>query len=100
MEPTVQLAPRKISGRTKTALWLLIAPTALLIISFILFAIINLVFNPSMQLPADGEALSPTPIGITIANVLLFSLDAISAIAWLPGIIIGIVLLTTPKKQL
>ncbi|MEO6110157.1 MAG: hypothetical protein ABIP50_04060 [Candidatus Saccharimonadales bacterium] len=87
----------KLDTRTKGALWLLIAPTGLLIITFIFFAIINWVFNPTMWPTPDTEAFAPTPIGITIANILLFVTGAVSVMTWLPGIIIGIVLLATKK---
>ncbi len=87
----------KIDKRTKGALWLLIAPTALFIVTFILFAVINLIFNQTMQLPADGEALAPTPLIVTITNIILFLTGVVSVITWLPGIIIGIVLLATKK---
>ena len=92
--------PSKITGRTKLALWLLIAPTALFVATFLLFAIANWILNPTMWPTADGEAFAPTPIGVTIANIVLFLTGTISVITWLPGLITGIVLLATapPKK--
>jgi hypothetical protein len=87
-----------VTRRTKGALWLLIAPTVLIIVAFLLFAVINFVFNPTTQLPADGEAFAPTPIGITIVNILLFVMGSVSVLTWLPALIIGIVLLATTKK--
>jgi len=87
----------KLGKRTKGALWALIAPTSLFIVTFILFAIINWIFNPTMWPTADTEALTPTPIGFTIANIILFLAGTISVITWLPGIITGIVLLSTKK---
>jgi ABC-type Na+ efflux pump permease subunit len=98
VQPTVQLEPRRMTGRKKGALWLLIAPTVLIIATFLLYSIVNFILNPTMQLPADGEPLAPTPVGITIANVILFLLGALGVFAWLPGIIVGIVLLVTAKK--
>jgi hypothetical protein len=88
----------KMSTRTKGALWLLIAPTVLIIATFLLFAIINWVFNPTMYPKPDTELFAPTPIGITISNVILFFTGVIGIVTWLPGLIIGIVLLATAKK--
>jgi hypothetical protein len=99
MEPNVQLAPHKVPGRTVAALWVLIAPTALIILTFTLYIVINLVFNPTMQLPADGEALAPTPMFITIINILLYAVGSISVVVWLPGLIVGMVLLSTRKRN-
>ena len=98
MEQTVQTMPHRITGRTKAALWLLIAPTAIIIVTFTLVAILNLVFNQTMWLTADGEAFAPTPIVVTLANVGLFSLGGLGVITWFPALIIGIVLLATAKK--
>ena len=102
MDPAT-LAPvpaqqRKITGRTKLALWLMIGPTALLVVSFIGYAIINWIFM-SAPAAADSTALftaeSPAKV---ILNILFFLTGAISVVTGLPGLIIGIVLLATPKK--
>lgn len=73
--------------RKAVALWLLIGPTALIIASIILFAIVNFV--------TDGSSNSAFH---SVVNVILFLAGAVSTLTWLPGIIIGIVLLTTQKK--
>lgn len=90
---------KKVSARTKTALWLLISPTALFVVAFFLFALINLVFNPTFWPAPDTEPFAPTPVGMSILNVILFFVGSVSAIAWLPGIIIGAVLLATAPKK-
>lgn len=95
---TTQPTTRRMTGRTKASLWLLIAPTAAIIVSIFFFAIANLVFNPTMWPTADGEAFAPTPVGITVLNILLFTLGAAGVATWLPALIIGIVLLATAKK--
>jgi hypothetical protein len=88
----------KMSTRTKGALWLLIAPTVMIIFTFAAFAIINLIFNPTMWPTPDTELFAPTPIGITISNVILFITGAVGIVSWLPGLILGTVLLATAKK--
>ena len=89
---------KKTTTRTKTALWLLIAPTGLVILTFSLFAVLNLVFNPTMWPTADTAEFASTPLLITIANITLFIMGAVGVTAWLPGLIAGIVLLATTKK--
>jgi hypothetical protein len=74
--------------RKIAALWLLIGPTALIVVSIVLYAIVNF-----------ATAGSPSPAFSSIVNVILFLVGAISTLTWLPGIIIGIVLLTTQKKS-
>jgi hypothetical protein len=91
-------APRtKMSGRTKLALWLLIGPTALFIATFVIYALVNLlttvVIPPTA--PEPGSLFGPTPVGLVIMNVILFIVGVITVITWLPGLIIGIVLLAT-----
>jgi hypothetical protein len=88
----------KMSKRTIGALWLLIAPTVLIIFTFLAFTIINWIFNPTMWPRPDTELFAPTPIGITISNIILFFTGVIGIISWLPGLIIGTVLLATAKK--
>lgn len=79
----------KLDKRTKGALWLLIGPTALLIVTFILYAIVNLI---------NGNDVNATLDALNVAvNSLLFIAGVISVLAWVPGIVIGIVLLVTKK---
>jgi hypothetical protein len=98
---TPSTAPKNRSKRTVLALWLMIGPTTLIIVTFILFALLNWVFGATIPAPtsAEGElfAESSTPLIITLGNVLLFLAGAISVITFLPGLIIGIVLLATRK---
>ena len=87
--PQVPAQQRKITGRTKLALWLMIGPTALLIVTFAGYAAVNLAFSGTVD---------ESPIKVVL-NVLLFLVGVISVVAGLPGLITGIVLLATPKKQ-
>ncbi len=87
-----------MTKRTKGALWLLIAPTALIVLTFIVYAITNWVFSTVTPPPTEGELFSETPIGVAIVNVILFVVGALSTAAWLPGLIVGLVLLASPKK--
>lgn len=100
--PTEQIAPSTsvINKKRKTlALWLLIGPTALIIASIILYAVVNFIVASTAPAPINGELFNtPSPLRM-VTNVLLFLVGTVSVITWLPGIIIGIVLLTTEKKS-
>ena len=84
---------KHMAGRTKLALWLMIGPTALLVVSFLLFAIVN--FVASTATPAPGELFAEQSAISPIVNVLLFLIGIVTIVTWLPGLIIGIVLLAT-----
>ncbi|MFZ3009666.1 MAG: hypothetical protein WA030_01440 [Candidatus Microsaccharimonas sp.] len=87
-----------MAKRTKGALWLLIAPTALIVLTFIVFAIANWIFSAVAPSPAEGELFAEPSIGTAIINIILFIVGALASAAWLPGLIVGIVLLASPKK--
>ena len=101
LAPTPTPAPKKrMTGRTKLALWLLIGPTALLIVTFILFAISN--FIASIAAPvntAPGELFPEQSTSSPFINIALFLVGSISVITWLPGLIVGIVLLASKPAQ-
>ena len=105
MEPNQSVTSAQkqtMSARTKAALWLLIGPTGLLIVSFIGFAIINVILGEAIpdQDPSQNPNLfasTTPPLISTILNVVLFICGAVSVLTWLPGLIIGIVLLATAK---
>ncbi|MFZ2126248.1 MAG: hypothetical protein WAV04_01935 [Candidatus Microsaccharimonas sp.] len=95
MQPTT----KKLSGRTIAALWLMIAPTALFILGFIGFAILNWIGDAATPVPSsDGSLFAETQPTTTAGNILLFATGLIAFLTWLPGLIIGIVLLATQKK--
>ncbi|MFY9228450.1 MAG: hypothetical protein WAO28_03975 [Candidatus Microsaccharimonas sp.] len=87
-----------MTKRTKGALWLLIAPTALIVLTFILYAIVNLIASTATPPPTEGQLFTETPAGMVIINVILFIVGTLATVAWLPGLIVGIVLLASPKK--
>ncbi len=79
----------------------LVGPTALLIISILLFALLS--FIDSTQTPPSAPSESESLFGEsspahTITNVILYLVGAVSALTWLPGVIIGIILLTSRKR--
>lgn len=105
MDPNPQLvAPKnnRISGRTKVALWCLIGPTGLFIVTFLLFAIVNWLLAGSGMVTAgtNSESLFNKPSMVTtISNIILFLAGLIAFLTWLPGVIIGIILLATKKPS-
>jgi len=103
MQPTETTYPaqKKIDLRMKVALWLLISPTALIIVTFAAFAVLNILMG---AVPPDQDAaLNPNPdspqtlLTLTIVNTALFVIGSLASVAWLPALITGIVLLATRK---
>lgn len=79
----------QLDKRTKGALWLLIGPTALLIVIFFLYALLNWI---------TGADITTTLETLRVAlNAMLFIAGLISILVWIPGIVIGIILLVTKK---
>lgn len=83
MQPTKQ----KLSGRTKASLWLMIGPAGLLVVTFLLYAIMNAILG------ANGST-GASPV---ILNIILFLAGVVGVISFIPGIIIGAILLATKK---
>jgi len=79
--------PTRMSTRKKVALFIMIGPTAALFGSAILYALAD------MALAGTGESVART-----VVNIFMYTVGVVSVLAWLPGLIIGIVLLTTAKK--
>ncbi len=79
----------------------LVAPTALVVVSIIAYAILNFIAGSQEAAQVASDSLfaeaGPSPLH-TIGNVLLFLVGTIAAISWLPGIIIGIILLATRQR--
>ena len=96
METKAHTVPHKLSSRTKGALWLLIAPTGLFITTFILFAFVNFFVTLLTPMIPDTEQMT-VPVWLTLINVTFFIFGSISVVAWLPGLVAGIVLLSTKK---
>lgn len=92
-------SPTSTNKRKILALWLLIGPTALIIGSLLLYAVVNFILASTAPTPTTNELTGPTSPVATILNVILFLVGALSVAAWLPGIIAGIVLLTTSKHN-
>lgn len=90
MQPTKKRNGRKIAG-----IVLLVTPSALILGAIILYAVLNFALASTKQ--SDTLSGTQSPV-VTAANVLLFLLGALSTLAWLPCLIIGIILLATQKK--
>ena len=93
VSPTTPVAPKK--SRKKLALLLIIGPTALLILAIIITAFSNLLFNTQVN---EGELFEQVPVGKTILNIFTFLFGAVAILTWLPGLIIGIILLAKQSK--
>ncbi|MNH50433.1 hypothetical protein D3C73_20470 [compost metagenome] len=90
-------SPRR-NTRKITAIWLLVGPTALIVFSIAAYAVANLIFNSGVNMQNNNaELFGQQPVAVTIINIILFITGLLGVIAWLPGIIIGIVLLATKR---
>ncbi len=88
-EQTPSLSPSTSSNnpgrRKKIALWLLIGPSALFVGTLILYPVTNVLFPASSVIKAT-------------INIILYLAGVVTILTWLPGIIIGTILLATKKS--
>ena len=110
MQPNVPPAPAAVNTatiqktnklKTTWGIICLVAPTALVVVSIIAYAILNFIAGSQEAAQVASDSLfaeaGPSPLH-TIGNVLLFLVGAIAVMTWLPGIIIGIILLATRTR--
>ncbi len=88
---------RSNKNKLRWGLICLIGPSVLLVVSITAYAVINFMVNTNTPAPA-GDSLSAdsNPIAV-MTNVVLFIVGSITVLTWLPGIIIGIILLASRK---
>lgn len=100
--PTYQPAgaeqPQRRNARKITAIWLLVGPSALIVFSILAYAIANAIFMNTASSDST-ELFGQQPVGATIVNIALFIIGTVSVVTWLPGIVIGIILLTTKGRK-
>lgn len=75
----------------------LIGPTALLIVALLVYAIANFIAAGTTSGSGGDDLFGEPSPGETIANVVMFLVGTVSVLTWLPGIIVGIILLATRK---
>lgn len=75
----------------------LLGPTALIILAILLYALINFTINTSVPDTGSADLFAEPSPAQTIGNIVLFLTGAIAVLSWLPGIVVGIVLLATRK---
>src|SRR5687768_3289263 len=96
-QETMPPAPGELPQASKKShkvlgLLLLLGPTAFIILSILLYAILNFIFSNTAQPSSDSLYPDQSPIQ-SILNILLFLAGLVGMLAWLPGIIVGIILL-------
>ena len=89
-------APRA-SSHKKLALTLLIGPTVLFVVSILAYAIVNAIVGSAEPSPSSTDLFAPQNPITAVVNVILFLVGIVGILSWLPGIIIGIVLLAKKK---
>jgi hypothetical protein len=86
-------------SKFKHAILLLIAPSILFAFSLLMLAIINLIFNPTFWMTGDTEPVNSTPLIITVFNVLFIITGIVGLISFLPGVVVGVLLLVQSKQR-
>jgi len=77
----------------------LIGPSALLVMAFLGYALLNLIAGSAVEPSAtQDELFGQEPTWKPFVNILLFLAGLVTILTWLPGIIVGIILLSTRKK--
>lgn len=97
-QPVAPVSSRKNTRRT-VALWLLIGPTALIIGTLILYAVIGYLLTVGAPLQPNGLSYHDPSIFSVGANIFLFIAAIVGITTWLPGLIIGTILLVTKKEN-
>ena len=97
----------------KLPIFLIVAPALGFILSTILYAIINFIVASSIPEPApsisegagiaqgvdaSSDLYGETPVFQTIANIVLFLLGSISMLAFVPCLVIGIIILNRRRS--
>lgn len=112
---------RSNAQKLRWGLICLIGPTALIVVSLILYTLVNFALSATTTVESkpyavdctgsevsgaclsetqpdqEAELFGNTGIGKTVANVALFLVSALAVATWLPGIIVGIVLIANRK---
>lgn len=116
-QPVEPYKKKKVPKRTKLALWLILGPTMLLIVAFLGYFIVNFFFGNAPQSTPEScienadfsrsvtsnetcqnDLLgNPSPVK-TAFNIVLFLAGGIGVLTWLPGLVVGIVLLATRPR--
>lgn len=85
--------------RRNLAIFALIAPSVLLVLSVFILTVVNLIFNPTFWMRGDTEPVYSTPFGIAVLNIIFLITGIVAFISLLPGVITGVLLLTRSKYQ-
>ena len=103
MQPQYQTAPSNTSisehnkKRTKIALWLMIGPGALLVSTFVLSLILAALLSGQQTQGTTGLPSSDDQPARALANIIVFIAGAFGVLTFVPGLIVGIILLATRK---
>ena len=77
----------------------LVGPTALLVVTILGYAILNFAFGASWGYAHGDSSLFPEPTPLhSFVNILLFLVGVVSVLTWVPGIVVGIILLSTRRR--
>lgn len=83
---------------SRLAIFGLVAPVMLFTCAFVALLAINIIFNPTFWMIPDGEAVSNTPLFITVLNAVFITVCIAGLLSFIPGLIFGTVLLTRKRS--
>jgi len=86
--------------QTKHAVILLVAPSLLVVSSFVILLVINLIFNPTFWITPDTEPVTPTPVYITALNGVFIAIGGIGLLSFLPALVAGVYVLLKRKRSM
>lgn len=96
--PDVEALKKSNKRKLTWGITCLVGPTVLIILTIMLYAAANfLFFSAAPETSADSDLFAQPSPAQAIVNVVLFLVGAFSTLTWLPGIIVGIVLLASRK---
>lgn len=84
----------------KLALSLLIIPGLLVVSSYVILLVINLIFNPTFWMTPDTEQVAATPFYITALNKVFITIGGIGIVSIFPGLITSVYLFASQKRSI
>ena len=86
-------------SHTKLTIALFTVPTLLVISSFIILLVVNLILNPTFWMTPDTAPVTATPFYITALNGLFITIGGIGLLSLLPCLFVAIYLLVSKKQS-
>jgi hypothetical protein len=95
-QPAPLVGPKKRNGRKIAGLILVITPSALIILNILVSTLLTFAFRDAS---GNSELFGDRPTYAAWISVFSLLLGGLGFLAWLPCLVIGIILLATQKPQ-